>query len=346
MLFKQVLLQTIIRLDGNRSVAAIYHLITGRTSIQTKQDAHLFNLTSFYGIYQSLDKRDFDREIRNLQKDQYILIETGERLFPIATRKAVQLVDENPVDLLACLKGSDYGKAAHLFMEKLLLFIQTIANINGGNNSFVAVVDDRAIQNWIRQYFRSIRGSEQNVLKSIQFELTKVLKSFTDSQAQIFIDRLSGLNHYGMGLEQLAGKHGMNVNDVYLLLAAMQHKIMDIILNKPQDYLVLSSFVQFKEHKALAESAAITKRMLDQGMDSDSIANLRSLKQNTIQDHIVEIALHDPLFDISPYLPKHVEEEIKKAMNDTKSGKLKDIRQALPEGRDYFQIRLALARWN
>ncbi|MFB8735047.1 helix-turn-helix domain-containing protein [Bacillus sp. SL00103] len=42
--------------------------------------------------------------------------------------------------------------------------------------------------------------------------------------------------------------------------------------------------------------------MSKKGFDIEQIAHIRSLKKATIEDHIVELSIHEPSFSIEPYV--------------------------------------------
>lgn len=53
---------------------------------------------------------------------------------------------------------------------------------------------------------------------------------------------------------------------------------------------------------ALTESTRKTWQMVKQGIPIQRIAEIRKLKTATIEDHIVEISLHEPAFMIDDYV--------------------------------------------
>lgn len=345
MLLEQSMLHTFIQLSGSRSAAAAYHLITGRSSIQTKQDVHLFQLGHLYGICPTLKKQEFDRKTNEFLKNGWITVEKGERELVIANETALERLKELPDKPFAYLNGIEYGKTASIFGERLILLIQTVANMAGGNNRFMAVSDNRDVANWVRRSYKRIRGKEKVFLDQLYGELLTVLERLSDGEAEIFTARLSGYNHYGQSLEQLARLHQMKTEDVQLLLTSLYHELLRNIDNDKERFPILAECAHTNEkHVLLADSTTVTRDMLSRGMSVSDIASYRMLKENTIQDHIVEIALHDLNFDLTPYLSKADEEKIQRAIRASATGKLREIKESLDEEVDYFQIRLALAR--
>src|SRR5699024_3524337 len=94
-----------------------------------------------------------------------------------------------------------------------------------------------------------------------------------------------------------------------------------------------------------------TLQMIHSGHDLETISNLRNLKLSTIHDHIVEIALMDPSFSISPYISAKMQDRILSIVQKHQTKRLKEIKnylqQEIPETEvTYFQIRLTLSRFD
>ncbi|HLQ97926.1 MAG TPA: hypothetical protein VK135_04495, partial [Candidatus Dormibacteraeota bacterium] len=51
---------------------SIYHLLTGKRSIQTVQDVHLYQLDRFFGIFKKLNKPTFDQMVDELMEQQLL----------------------------------------------------------------------------------------------------------------------------------------------------------------------------------------------------------------------------------------------------------------------------------
>lgn len=79
-------------------------------------------------------------------------------------------------------------------------------------------------------------------------------------------------------------------------------------------------------------------------MSLDAIIHTRRLKQSTIEDHLVELALHLPRFAIDEYVTPEKQQQIRKAIMAANTKQLREIRKYAPET-SYFEIRLVLAKF-
>jgi uncharacterized protein YpbB len=93
----------------------------------------------------------------------------------------------------------------------------------------------------------------------------------------------------------------------------------------------------------LTDSAMKTYELFAKGFDIDKIAELRSLKLNTIEDHVIEIVSAKRDF---PFISFISAEQIRKVLHisrELQTKKIKRIREQLPE-LSFFQIRIALTK--
>nr|WP_241680111.1 helix-turn-helix domain-containing protein [Metabacillus mangrovi] len=122
--------------------------------------------------------------------------------------------------------------------------------------------------------------------------------------------------------------------------------IVHSLLNElePSRYPLLSGLsVRESGSLPLTLTAEKTRRLLKQGLDKETAGRVRNLKGSTIEDHIVEIATHDPEFDFKPYISEQDQAEIAHAIREIDSRQLKKIKEHFGSKYSYFQIRLCMA---
>ncbi|MBM7598331.1 uncharacterized protein YpbB [Virgibacillus halotolerans] len=345
MLLKGMILTCSSHIQAERTISSIYHLLKGRKSIQTVQDAHIYQLEKFYGVYKSLSKKTFDQNVLELENKQFLQKNASDDLqFKITTAGKGWLNEHKDNLPLNYFNGLKYADTAKCFFERLILLIQTITNSRKNHYSFIPVIDKIAIEDWVRMIYRQAKGSEMQLLKKIYAELYRLLQHFTAQEANIFVDRLTGYKQYGMSLEQLATSYKRETSDIQLLLTGILQAMVAIIQKDIKQYSFLSfTLKDLSPSNSITNSAYATFELLNKGHTVEQIAHIRNLKGNTIQDHIVEIALYDATFPIHSYVSAQAQQEIITAIQQTKSYKLKQIKQYISEEINYFQIRLVLA---
>lgn len=345
MIFEGIMLKCSLHIQAERTSSAIYHLLKGKKSIQTVQDAHIYQLEKFYGVYKSLTKETFDQKIAELLADNLLQEDTSKANVFKPSASAREWLNSNKKNLpFVYFNGLEYAEVGGIFFDRLMLLIQTVTNSKKKHYTFIPVVDKTAIENWVKIIYRKAKGSEHELLTAMYKELNGLLKHFSEREASMFVDRLTGYKCYGMSMEQLAIKYNMNKHDIQLLFSGMLQSMLSIIHKDKDTFLFLAFFLKdISSTLLITNSAYKTFELLKKQYTVDQIAERRQLKKNTIYDHIIEIALYEKGFPLQDYVTIDKQREITSAINKTKSYKLKNIKQSISEDISYFQIRLVLA---
>ena len=113
--------------------------------------------------------------------------------------------------------------------------------------------------------------------------------------------------------------------------------------NKLQ-FPILVQFLDQSQKTNLTHSTEKTYSLLKQGYSVTDIMSIRRLKKSTIEDHLVELALHNKEFSIDPYVSMEKQQQIQRAAKKLNSKQLKQIYHEVKNA-DYFEIRLVLAKY-
>lgn len=342
-MYEFILLDSLHKLSNQRSLSAIYHILTGKRSSQSIQDVHLFQLKDYFGIYKTLNAKDFQVHLDNLvRKNMAIYTENGS----IITEKGLTLLHQEKLKKeTKQLKGLEYDRIADLFFERLTLFIQLSSNILSGEKHFIPVTENLQVQEWTRMLYIKEKKNIKQLFNQLYEELLLFLQLLEEEQASIFVDRLTGYNRYGLSKQQIKDKYNLSYHDVNILMTLIVHKLIYWVeASNTENLVILRKFLLSSDRKLLnTESAEKTFSLLLKGYDIEQIAKIRRLKINTVHDHIIEIAYWDHQFDYTPYLNKNDFENIVHAIGRIGAKQLKKLNEELEGKYSYFQLRLVLA---
>jgi|GEM_PF-322598 len=345
MLFKQIILLCIKQLHNQRSTSAIYHLLTGKRSIQTVQDAHLFGLDRFYGVFPSLSRQAFNQHIESYTKqgllDKHITSNFDNYSLTKEGITHLSNIDKS----VNYFNGLAFYKSDELFYKKILLLTQVLTNQYKNNSSYIPIIENPKILFWMRKTYREIKGELDKYLHFLYDDLYSLLKHLTSEEAEMFVDRLTSYKHYGLSIHQISKKYELSEEHTRLLLRAIVHKMLLLIKdNKVQTKLLSNIVDDLPRLNMLTNSARVTYNLLKKQHSVEQITSIRRLKINTIYDHIIEICWYDQQFPIEQYINNEQIAHVKRAIQMTQSLQLKTIKQFVTEELSYFQIRLALTR--
>src|SRR5699024_1353586 len=112
-------------IQEERTVNSIYHLLTGKQSIQTIQDAHLFQLESFFALYRRLRMKEFNDQLQHLIDHNYIK-PSEPNTFKL-TSLGSEFIRENSLHTYHW-NGMEFRQVDDEFSKRLFLIIQVWTN--------------------------------------------------------------------------------------------------------------------------------------------------------------------------------------------------------------------------
>lgn len=342
MLLEHIILECAEKFSHKRTDSAIFHLLTGRKSTQTIQDVHLFQLKNYYGIYPALRRDKYNEIIRKLIKAELIRVKNTQIVECLVSKLNDDYREEKTY-----FSGLDYIQISQTFYRRLLIFIQVYTNKRKANRRYIPVIEQQEILAWIKTYLKRNKQESTLVLNSLFQEMKSALKQIKPVFTNVFIDRLTSYKKYGLSEAQLSYKYKLPLADIALIITATNHRMIKLILENPSEYNILYSLLDDLTQKSfMTKSAEFTYQLWKQGKNIQDIVKIRKIKENTVFDHFIEIALNTPSFPIENFVSTKQQSEIIKASQANKTKKLKDIKEVLHQDISYFQISLTLARKN
>jgi uncharacterized protein YpbB len=197
---------------------------------------------------------------------------------------------------------------------------------------------------WVKMFLKQIHYSKSDLIDMLYKELKHVLQTLSKKNATIFIQRLTSSQKIGQTFEQIAIKHNEDPIYIYLRFWGIIHAVIQSQQTEENYYYLLNEIIKDKLTKnQLTASTSTTRSYVLQGKSISEIAVIRGLKENTIEDHIVEITLHDYTYKPNDFLSIEDYKRINHAIDTLKTHQLKKVKEYLNHHYSYFQIRLAFA---
>jgi uncharacterized protein YpbB len=350
--FETLILYLIKKLNGERTIYSIYHLLKGKKSSQTIQDAHFFKITRCFGIYQAISRELLENTVHHaltnkwihpLGEQSYQLTEAGENMLQVSRK--------NTFDLLY-LNGWKFNQADRQFWERLSILVQVVSNLVYSEPRYIPIQKNKQTLWWLKSFFKNNRIPRNLLGRTLYSELMDCLQKDPNLDPSVLVFRLTGYNKIGLTAQQTAEKLGMEPFRYQLQFINILHYLMGQIQSDDGRYPLMSFLLQDQaaQNEVLTKSTQKTYELHKMGYSLEKIAGLRNLKSSTIEDHIVEIALNIDDFSIDAFVDKELEERILHTARQLESRQLKKIKTIVPAV-NYFEIRLVLAKhegkqWN
>ncbi|MFG6148658.1 helix-turn-helix domain-containing protein [Halobacillus sp. B23F22_1] len=342
-MFEAILLKCILSLRGERSISGVYHLIQGKRSSQTLQDARIYELDRLFGVYPQLNKEQVNNVMEQMVNKGWI--EVNEEGMPVIKDAGVNHLSSSIINKNHYFNGMVYHRHVTIFEKRLRLLIQTVTCTKINNLSFLPIEEDSAIQQWVKIKYRENRLND--LANSLFEEINALLLTVHDKEAELFTARLTGGNLTGRTREQLALQYQMIKENVDLNIRHTWFYIFQKVIKHPGSYPALFLGMEgLQTSELITDSAKQTYEWLRRGFELEEICKKRRLKLSTIQDHVVEAALVMPAFDITPFITIEDQQTIGRMQDELKTNKLKNLYESLNKKYSYFELRLVLARTN
>lgn len=333
------------QINQDRSVFSILHLLNGKKSSQTIQDAHLFQLTKFFQSFPMITRTDFLNCLDRAEQEGFIQ-QVDEHVYHLTTEGEVELTkkfEECPFP--SHLNGWTYHSLTTVFWERLSLFVQVCSNLVHNQSEYIPVQRKQDTQIWLKRTIQGVKVSKEELAKQLYREITSCLETEPDLNPGLLIIRLSGYQRYGLTSKQAANFFNEDEYYYHLQFLNLLHFMINRIHQIPDKMPLLNLILtDLNEPASFTISTGKTYALVKRGYTIDEVAELRNLKRSTIEDHLVEVALMDKTFDITPIVSVEKQKMIMLAKEQTNSKQLKLIRE-LTNGIDYFEIRLVLAKF-
>lgn len=335
-----VILYCLKQLNNERTIYSIYHLLNGKKSSQTIQDAHLFSLKEFFGVYETLTREDFEQITEDLFKKN-LIDGCGEQRYQL-TVSGLEHLENTSMDHY--LNGWNFHSFTTLFWERLSFLIQVTSNLVYEEAKYIPIQKNKDVHNWLKSLLTEIQVPRHELGSILYSEILDCLNGAEDLDPAILVFRLTGFQQIGLTALQAARKVKMLIHDYQLEFINTLHYLIQRIKDSSSFNILTFLLKGLEKDDELTISARKTWNFLMQGNPPGKIADLRNLKLSTIEDHLVEFALHLPNFSIDPYVDKELQTKVIEISRSIGTRQLKRIKDEL-KAVTYLQIRLVLAKF-
>ncbi|WP_449538372.1 helix-turn-helix domain-containing protein [Ferdinandcohnia sp. Marseille-Q9671] len=347
MTFRSILLLYCLhKFNGERTIYGMYHLLNGKKSSQTIGDANLFGLAHLFGVLRPIQREQIEEDINNLIENKLIeeITPTKYILTPRGKAALDRNLEQKPVPKY--LNGWKYNDQALTLWRRLSLLSQSLSNLIQDSKQYTPIQQDDTVVNWVKGFLMKDGHNRFELAESIYHELLTCLELVSEIEATIFVLRLTSSSRIGYTIEQISDLLKEDETWCHVMFIHTLHRIVQHLESSAPDFPILVSMIEKnrQEDILLTASTKSTYKLLLQGKSIEEVALLRDLKRNTIEDHIVEVAHHNPEFSIDPFVPPEHQEIILSTYNALGTKQLRSLKEKLPSTITYFGIRLVLAK--
>ncbi|MFD2704406.1 helix-turn-helix domain-containing protein [Salibacterium lacus] len=337
---RQMFLLLAERMNQERSIQALYHILTGKKSSQTIQDIKWYNVTYFFRMFPYWKETEFENDTNDLQYHRYIASHNNRVLITEQGRSQNDNF-RTSYSWPPIYNGWLYGKSAAVFWKRTALFVQCLSQTLAGNRRFLPVFEDISVQHWLKKNWPKTIEEKQQTASVLFDELRELLGELDERDAFLIMNRLTGYHLTGQTWTQLSTRLQMSEDECHFRFLGSVHFLLE---HADRSAVLRRAASGLEVWDVLTETTKKTLHYMNEGWGMERIARVRNLKRSTIEDHVVEIASEQTGFPIGDYVAKEDQNLILHHASALETKRLKVLKEAAqPKELDYFSIRLTLA---
>ncbi|WP_157800267.1 helix-turn-helix domain-containing protein [Sporolactobacillus pectinivorans] len=340
-----LILQVIGRIKGERTLSGLIHILKGRQSVQTIQDCTLFHIEPLYHVLETVAREQLENLANECRDRGWIIALKGEQekyiLTPSGKCTLSQLAQK--YSFPKALSYTENITIETEFWLKLQLLVQTLSELLHGSRSFLPVTRRTSVTEGVRKFIFEFHANRKTLAAGLHQELYCLFEKMPQSDATLLSAQLSGHSMPGLTLTQLSVLFNRDWYQFMIDSKSAFRCLMHQICFSPSLFPILECLMD-KKPNGLSHSAEETYRCLREGLTIEELSVKRQLSKGTIEDHIIEMTLKIPEFNVSLFLTDSMNRLIIGTASQLQTKQLKPIKNVLNDQADYFQIRLALAR--
>ena len=168
--FLQILIfYCLYQLKGERTIYSIFHLLQGKRSSQTIQDAHLFHLKPLYGTYPAISRQELEQTVSQLVSLKWLVGTSSQHyhVTKLGEESLLVVLKQKPIPLY--LNGFKYGSQSESFWERLSLAVQVISYLQHEESHYIPIQKRHETHFWMKQFLKQTKYNR----KSLGFSLSR-----------------------------------------------------------------------------------------------------------------------------------------------------------------------------
>ncbi|WP_237340568.1 helix-turn-helix domain-containing protein [Staphylococcus carnosus] len=295
---------------------SLYNIIVGAKTHQTYFDACSQQLLSLYHSHPNLKYPSFER----IFKDSNVYNNNVSKTLKVTPRYTFESIQQT--------------------FQVIQLLTQTISNHQHQSLSFIPVSQIDKVQRKAKNlYYEILNNDEEKLFKEEIYTLFASINSYNE---------LSILHYFLQGYEET-----MYTNQQVGMIELISEE--ELIRLKMNDLVEMMNQIENKDkfkilHKTiilpeLSQNAFETYQYLKNDKTMKEISVIENVKENTIEDHVLELFIKGYLSDYHLYINQTFYSSFKSFYQNNKEERLKVFKSKFPE-HSYFDIKLAIVRFS
>lgn len=220
------------------------------------------------------------------------------------------------------------------FWDRYQLFVQTFSEISYENTHYTPIIKHPHHQENVRLLFKQFHKDKDSLKEKWIKEQAFLFNLLDDSRANRLTAHLTGHDKVGETKGQVQEQLGMDDLEYTFYHQDTIEAFLKNIREYPKEAAIshaIMNQLQIETNHGLSMSTNATFQLLEQGHSIPDIANIRHLKENTIREHILELAFVFYDFPFKAFVPKELYQSLHKAFEKKEEYTYQDAKKDFEE---------------
>lgn len=341
-IYSQFYILSYFDLEKVTSLSQILHVFHAKRTPSMFYVIEKNNWHHGFGLNQRMKREELEEYIQKLQKINFIEEEgKGYRLTSIGEQECRRYFATHYYPNK--IKTFNYANVREPFWNRLQLFSQVFSELSYENTQYVPIIKHPPHQENVRQLFQQFRSEKKKILEQWIKEQHFLFSKLEAKEANILASQLTGHGIIGETKPQITKELQMETSEFYFLFQDILEKLI-LAVEQYQTELQLTNAIlkQIIETESLGLSASTNHsyQLLKEGYSLKKIADIRSIKENTVREHVLEMAFVLRSFPYQEFIPKKIYKSLQQRFKSEPDYSYRQAKEEIPE-LEFMYFRLA-----
>ncbi|MBL1228602.1 helix-turn-helix domain-containing protein [Enterococcus sp. BWB1-3] len=318
-------------------ISTLFHLLKGKRTISVLMNGFLYENLIFFQLFPELTEEEFQATLQKLVAEGFLSLQQ-ENLEAVITEKGRDCIQKHSLQAKKesqWLNSYRYGKIDNKIWRLIQFFVQVTSNLSYQNNTYSPLESSPYYQWKMKQL---LKNNDRNTIGNrVREELLLVFDQLSNEESQFFALQFSGYRWNGKAEQQVVDLYPAFKSELVRRNAC--HHFFRVI--ESTDKVVMLKKVVLDEVEAANNQSMLkTKKLLLSGNSSEKICEIRQMKQSTINDHLLELAIQNPMYSFEQLLSIQHIHFFKALPAACQEWSYTSVKEELPD-LDYFSYRMA-----
>lgn len=330
--YKQYYLLSFLKQNSPTTSSQLLHIFQGKRTPSMFYLAERNKWHHAFAQFKKIDLQNLEKQLAQFEKNGFIFKKDQSYYLTNKGHESyTKFIEDHYYPQVSSFSN---GPIKIPFWDRYQLFVQIFSEMSYQNKHYTPIIKNPSHQENVRQLFYQFKDQTDLLLENWIEEQSFLLDQIEEQRVGVLMDQLTGNDKIGETKKQLQEQLEMEELEYFFYHLDTMEELLIIIQTYPKKLPILHAIVnqlQLESNYGLSMSTSETYHLLTQGNSISEISTIRHLKENTIREHILELAFILNDFPFEFFVPENLYNELHKAFETKEDYSFKQALADIPE---------------